>query len=140
MQAAAGQSTHHGRLRREELEGEVIGAIRQGIDLIRDPLHCEVSGGGQQRVAEESWRGGCGKSYRKLKALWRESSGGAGSIARDLEAPFSSRDHMLGSSTPKNGGLLDAILTPVLRSVTFRVELGLYYSHGSHVTSGDRAL
>jgi hypothetical protein len=31
--------TNHGRLGREELEREVVGAIGQRVDLIRDPLH-----------------------------------------------------------------------------------------------------
>lgn len=38
MVACSG-ATHHGRLGREELEGEVVGAIRQRIDLIRNLLH-----------------------------------------------------------------------------------------------------
>lgn len=53
--------THHRRLGREELEREVIGAIGQGIDLIRDPLHDgEVDVGGRGRCGSEeggSWLG-----------------------------------------------------------------------------------
>lgn len=52
--------THHGRFRREEFEGEVIGAIGQGVDFIRDPLHGDVGGfGGRKggvRGDGESWR------------------------------------------------------------------------------------
>jgi hypothetical protein len=54
----AGQ-TYHCRLGREELEREVIGAIRQRIDLIRDPLHRVIAreGGGRGGVATDvvSW-------------------------------------------------------------------------------------
>jgi hypothetical protein len=55
---AVGQ--YHGRLGREELEREVIGAIGQGVDLIRDPLHHggvlfpERDSGGARGA--ESWR------------------------------------------------------------------------------------
>ena len=37
-----GAKTNHSRLGREELEGEVVCAMRQGADLIRDPLHRAV--------------------------------------------------------------------------------------------------
>jgi hypothetical protein len=35
--------TYHRRLRREELQREVVGAIRQRIDLIRNLLHLAIS-------------------------------------------------------------------------------------------------
>jgi len=54
----AGQ-THHGRLGRKELEREVVGAIGQRIDLIRNPLHREgaTEGRGKGGVADDvvSW-------------------------------------------------------------------------------------
>jgi hypothetical protein len=54
----AGQ-TYHCRLGREELEREVVGAIRQRIDLIRNPLHRVVAreGRGKGGVATDvvSW-------------------------------------------------------------------------------------
>lgn len=71
---AAG-STHHCRLGREELEGEVVGAIRQRVDLIRNLLHGKEGTKGeiQSGVAEDgvSWL-----QVRKEQKVRESASGG----------------------------------------------------------------
>jgi hypothetical protein len=82
--------TNHGRLGREELEREVIGAIGQRGDLIRDPLHGDM-GTGVVGEGEESWRGVIRKCAN-VQRQWRESAGGA-----SRSGPGSPRSHILGS-------------------------------------------
>jgi hypothetical protein len=79
--------TNHGRFRREELQREVIGAIRQGIDFIRNPLHREMWVKGQRRVVEED-----AESLRRVMEKLQEGEGSGGKvrvgqvIGRDLSS------------------------------------------------------
>lgn len=81
-----GGATNHGRLGREELEGEVIGAIGQGIDLICNPLHlvlalreCKEGVGVEE---SESLRRVIKWSQEIAGKLW-EGEGGAVDRCRD---------------------------------------------------------
>lgn len=78
--------THHGRLRRKELQREVIGAIRQCIDLIRNLLHCEIVAGGKVggrgvEGAEALWPV---IVSRKLSAAEGTAGGGVWGICQSL--------------------------------------------------------
>jgi hypothetical protein len=95
---SGGGATNHGRFRRKELEREVIGAIGQGIDLIRNLLHRELWVGDHSWVAVESW---CGmwKSYKKVKGSGEKVRVGLGrspGICR-LDRATRSTSHMVGS-------------------------------------------
>jgi hypothetical protein len=57
---SVGRRKYHGRLRREELERKVVGAIGQGIDLIRDLLH-----GGQVLSSQRQSGGGRYEAWRE---------------------------------------------------------------------------
>lgn len=101
----AGQ-TYHCRLGRKELEREVIGAIGQGIDLIRNLLHREIGLRGRRDGVDkdgESWLQVMEWS-QKSEGKLRESACGATDRRRDL---ILYRDHnatisVQGSSVAKH--------------------------------------
>jgi hypothetical protein len=79
-------ATHHGRLRREELEREVVGAIRQRIDLIRNLLHCAEGSERRTRsgVAEHVESLFSSRWQRLSKVALSDGEGGA----RDRQSGF----------------------------------------------------
>jgi hypothetical protein len=81
--------TNHGRLRREELEREVVGAIGQRGYLIRDPLHGGIWTG-KVGEGEESWRGVIRKCAN-VKGSGEKVRVGQVDLARDLHS------HIVGS-------------------------------------------
>lgn len=96
VRACTAGQTNHGRFRREELEREVIGAIGQGVDLIRNPLHRAGWVEGQDGVAVESWRRVAWKSHKKVKGCGENVRVGQGRSPGICRLDRATRSHFVG--------------------------------------------